>query len=104
MKRRSAWMLFVGLVVTAGCRRDDKSPVVRLYQEAGGGDVTQSTPDSIAQFLAKHEELRQRLTPLCQPVEALEDGSEGGEEKVCDGNTRANFFGKTKVKSDGVAF
>jgi hypothetical protein len=97
--------LVVGLVVMAGCRRDHESPVVRLYQEAGGGDVTQSTPDGIAQFLAKHEELRKRLTPLCQQqLLSAESWSANEAGKVCDGNTRANFFGKTKVKSDGVAF
>ena len=58
------------------------------------------------QFLAKHDDLRKQLNPLCQQKQAnaAADWSTTEEGKICAGNDSANFFGKTKVKSDGVKF
>ncbi len=72
----------------------------------GGGDVSQSTPGNLSAFLAKHEDLRKQLTPLCKQREAgaAADWSNTDEGKVCAANAQANFFGKPTLKSDGVAF
>ena len=45
MKRIS--MLFLGAVLVGmgGCHGAEKSQIVTLFQSAGGGDVSQSTPD-----------------------------------------------------------
>jgi hypothetical protein len=71
-----------------------------------GGDIDQSTPDSISQFLAKHEDVRKQITPLCtqKKANAPADWTNTDEGKVCAGNARANFFGKPALKSDGVPF
>jgi hypothetical protein len=89
-----------------GCRHVEQSPIVTAFHNAGGGDIGQSMPDSISQFLAKHEEVRKEITPLCtqKKANAPADWSTTDEGKVCAGNTRANFFGKPSVKSDGVPF
>jgi hypothetical protein len=106
MKRMSVWLAVAGLTMLAGCRHVEHSPIVAAFQQAGGGDVDQSTPDSIGQFLAKHEDVRKQLTPLCnqKKANAPADWTTTDEGKVCAGNARANFFGKPKMKSDGVAF
>jgi len=106
MKRISVCVLSASLSVLAGCKHIEPSPIVTAFHNAGGGDVDQSTPDSIAQFLAKHEDLRKQLTPLCTEKKetAPADWATTGEGKVCAGNIRANFFGKTVMKSDAVAF
>ena len=71
MKRLSVWLAVVGLTMLAGCRHVEQSPIVAAFQQAGGGDVDQSTPDSIGQFLAKHEDVRElQLTPLCKQKKA----------------------------------
>jgi hypothetical protein len=90
----------------SGCRHIEPSPIVTAFQNAGGGDVVHATPDSISAFLAKREDLRKQLTPLCnqKKANAPADWATTDAGKVCAGNTRANFFGKTTVKSDGVAF
>ena len=70
MKRMSVWLAVASLTILAGCRHVDNSPIVAAFQQAGGGDVDQSTPDSIGQFLAKHEDVRKQLTPLCNQKKA----------------------------------
>jgi hypothetical protein len=94
------------LAVIAGCHSSEKNPIVAIFQSAGGGDVSKSTPDGIAQFLAKHDDVRKQITPLCQQRKgsAPADWAATEEGKVCAGNTRANFFGKSTMKPDGVAF
>ena len=106
MKRMSVWLAIAGLTILAGCRHVEQSPIVAAFQQAGGGDVDQSTPDSIGQFLAKREDVRKQLTPLCnrKKTDAPADWATTDEGKVCAGNARANFFGKPNMKSDGVAF
>jgi len=106
MKRMSVWVVAAALGSMAGCRHVEKSPIVTAFHKAGGGDVDRSTPDNIAQFLAKHEDVRKQLTPLCKQKEASApaDWSSTDEGKVCAGNARANFFGKPDLKSDGVRF
>ena len=97
-------MILVGAL--SGCRHIEPSPIVTAFRNAGGGDVNHATPDSIAAFLGKHEDLRKQLTPLCNQkvANAPADWATTDEGKVCAGNTHANFYGKTTVKSDGVAF
>ena len=106
MKRISMLILGIGLIGMGGCHGAEKSQIVTLFQSAGGGDASQSTPDGITQFLAKHDDLRNQLNPLCQQkrTNAAADWSTTEEGKICAANDSANFFGKTKVKSDGVNF
>jgi hypothetical protein len=89
-----------------GCRHVEQSPIVTAFHTGGGGDIDQSTPESISQFLAKHEEVRKEIMPLCtqKKANAPADWLTTDEGKVCAGNTRTNFFGKPAVKSDGVPF
>ncbi|MDQ2833010.1 MAG: hypothetical protein M3Y50_04545 [Acidobacteriota bacterium] len=106
MKRIGMCVLGTGLVLIAGCRTVEKSEIVKIFQAAGGGNANQATSDGIVQFLAKHDETRQQLTPLCKEKEskAPADWSTTDEGRICAGNDRANFFGKTKIESDGTKF
>jgi len=106
VKMMRVWVLATGLTAIAGCHGTEKSPIVAAFQKAGGGDVSKSTPDGIAQFLAKHDDVRKQITPLCQQRKgtAPADWTTTDEGKVCAGDARANFFGKSTMKPDGVAF
>ena len=106
MKREHVWIAAAGLAMLTGCRHVEQSPIVTAFHNAGGGDIDQSTLDSISQFLAKHEEVRKEITALCtqKKANAPADWSTTDEWKVCAGNGRANFFGKPALKSDGVPF
>ncbi len=106
MKRGCVWIAAAGLIALAGCRHVEQSSIVTAFHNAGGGDIDQSTPDSISQFLAKHEDVRKQITPLCtqKKANAPADWTNTDEGKVCAGNARANFFGKPALKSDGVPF
>ena len=106
MKREYVWIAAAGFAMLTGCRHVEQSPIVTAFHNAGGGDIDQSTLDSISQFLAKHEDVRKEITPLCaqKKANAPADWATTEEGKVCAGNTSANFFAKPTLKSDGVAF
>ncbi len=106
MRRTGMLFLSASMTVMAGCRHVEKSPIVKAFQDAGGGDANQSTPDGIVQFLAKHEDVRDQITPLCGQAQskAPADWSTTDEGRICAGNDSANFFGKAKIKSDGTKF
>jgi hypothetical protein len=106
MKRVTVLLVGAALVLMTGCRHVESSEIVKTFRDAGGGDVDKSSPGSIAQFLAKRDDVRARITPLCKEKQTQEpaDWSSTNEGKVCDANQKANFFGKSKIKSDGVAF
>ncbi len=106
MKQFCVCLVGAGLLILAGCRHVEDSPIVTAFHNGGGGDVDHSTTDSISEFLAQHEDLRKQLTPLCtqKKASAPADWATTDEGKVCAGNTRANFFGKPELKSDGVKF
>jgi len=106
MKWISVCGIGVGLLMLAGCKTVEKSQIVSAFQNAGGGEVSQSTPEGILSFLTQHEDFRKQLTPLCnaQRAKAPADWSTSEEGRICTANERANFFGKPQLKSDGVKF
>jgi hypothetical protein len=106
MKKTYVCVIGVCLMLVAGCRHVEPSPIVTAFRNAGGGDPDHATPESISAFLAKREDLRKQLTPLCKQksTNAPADWATTDEGKVCTGNTSANFAGKVTLKSDGVAF
>jgi hypothetical protein len=106
MRRMLMLLAGIGLTVMAGCRHVEKSQIVKTFQDSGGGDANQSTPDGIAQFLVTHDDVRNRITPLCKQArsQAAADWSTTDEGRICAGNDSANFFGKAKIKSDGTKF
>ena len=93
-------------LMLAGCKTAEKSQILTAFQNAGGGDVAQATPQGISSFLAQHEDLSKQLPPLCnaQKAKAPADWSTSDEGRICTANERANFFGKPQLKSDGVKF
>ena len=106
MKTLCICVMGATLVLLAGCRHVQQSPIVTAFHNAGGGDIDKSTSDGITAFLAKHDDLRKQLTPLCsqKSASASADWSTTDEGRVCTGNTSANFSGKVIIKSDGVPF
>ena len=92
--------------IISGCRHTEPSLIVTAFHNAGGGDIDHATPSAISVFLAKHEDLRKQLTPLCDQKKAAApaEWATTDEGKVCAGNASANFFGKPTLKSDGVTF
>ncbi len=107
------WISVCGIGVVlmlAGCKTAEKSQILTAFQNAGGGDVAQATPQGISSFLAQHEDLRKQLTPLCDALKAKApadwaNSDKGSDEgRICTANERANFFGKPQLKSDGVKF
>ena len=53
MKMFCAFVVSAGLMILAGCRHIEPSPIVTAFHNAGGGDVDHVTSGSISAFLAK---------------------------------------------------
>ena len=106
MRRFGVGVIAMGLLLAAGCRHVADSQIVAKFRAAGGGDPDEATPDDIGAWLSKHEALRQELAPMCasRRSQSPADWATTDEGKVCAGVTRANFFAKPKIQSDGKTF
>lgn len=106
MRRIGVGFFLIVLTMAAGCRHVSDSQIVAKFRAAGGGDPDQASPDDMGTWLAKHDSVRQELTPMCasRRSQAPSDWANTDEGKVCAGVTRATFFSKPKIQSDGKAF
>jgi hypothetical protein len=106
MRRIAIGIILVGLTMAAGCRHVSDSQIVAKFMAAGGGNPDQASPDEMGAWLAKHDSVRQELSPMCtsRRSQAPSDWASTDEGKVCAGVTRATFFSKPKIQSDGKTF
>jgi len=106
MRRIGVGIIAIGLMMAAGCRHVNDSQIVAKFRAAGGGDPDQATADDMGAWLAKHDGVRQELTPMCasRRSQAPSDWASTDEGKICAGVTRATFFSKPKIQSDGKTF
>ena len=106
MRRISIGVILIGLTMAAGCRHVSDSQIVAKFRAAGGGNPDQASPDEMGGWLAKHDSVRQELLPMCtsRRSQAPSDWASTDEGKVCAGVTRATFFSKPKIQSDGKTF
>jgi hypothetical protein len=106
MRRIAIGVISVGLTMAAGCRHVSDSQIVAKFRAAGGGNPDQASPDEMGAWLAKHDSVRQELSPMCagRRSQAPSDWASTDEGKVCAGVTRATFFSKPKIQSDGKTF
>jgi len=106
MRRIGVGIIAIGLMMAAGCRHVNDSQIVAKFRAAGGGDPDQATADDMGAWLAKHDGVRQELTPICasRRSQAPSDWASTDEGKICAGVTRATFFSKPKIQSDGKTF
>ena len=106
MRRIGVGIVAVSLMMAAGCRHVSDSQIVAKFRAAGGGDPDQATPDDMGAWLAKHDGVRQELTPMCanRRSQAPSDWAGTDEGKVCAGVARATFFSKPKIQPDGKTF
>ncbi len=106
MRRISIGVILISLTMAAGCRHVSDSQIVAKFRSAGGGNPDQASPDEMGAWLAKHDSVRQELSPMCasRRSQAPSDWASTDEGKVCAGVTRATFFSKPKIQSDGKTF
>jgi len=106
MRRFSIGVILIGLTMAAGCRHVSDSQIVAKFRASGGGNPDQASPDEMGAWLAKHDSVRQELSPMCasRRSQAPSDWASTDEGKVCAGVTRATFFSKPKIQSDGKTF
>jgi hypothetical protein len=106
MRRIEVGIILIVLAMAAGCRHVNDSQIVAKFRAAGGGDPDQASPDDMGVWLAKHDSVRQELTSMCasRRLQAPSDWANTDEGKACAGVTRATFFSKPTIQSDGKTF
>jgi hypothetical protein len=106
MRRVGIGIITICFMMAAGCRHVSDSQIVAKFRAAGGGNPDQASPDEMGAWLAKHDAVRQELSPMCasRRSQAPSDWANTDEGKVCVGVTRATFFSKPKIQSDGKTF
>lgn len=99
MRRIAIVEFLIVLTLAARCRHVSGSQIVAKFRAAGGGNPDQATPDEMGAWLAKHDSVRQELSPMCasRRSQAPSDWTSSDEGKVCAGVTRATFFSKRKI-------
>lgn len=82
------------LVTLAGCRNEPPSAVVRTLEQYGAKNVRTSSPESIAQWLAKHDDALRKTEELCKAIRPNAPANWGNltEGRVCQAAAQVTFF------------
>ena len=88
-------LLFVGLLV--GCRKKEPpSAIVQKLEEAGAGDLSAASVNSIQQWLQQHEELALQVKKDCDQVRksgsAPANWGDTTEGRVCTAAANTSFY------------
>jgi hypothetical protein len=103
-------LLVAGLLVAGvvgGCKKvDPPSPIVKKVQDAGAGDVSNASKESIEQWFKQHHDLAKEIAQDCNRVKATRpaDWADSTEGRVCQAATIASVFGNEHIQTDQRKF
>ncbi len=103
-------LLVAGLlvaVVAGGCKKaDPPSPIVKKVQDAGAGDVSNASKESIEQWFKQHHDLAKEIAQDCNRVKTTRaaDWADRTEGRVCQAATSASVFGNEHIQTDQRKF
>jgi hypothetical protein len=84
--KQPAFALAVGILALAGCTSNEpRSEIAEQAQQAGAGDLANTSAVSIEDWMSKHREVAVKLNKMCAPVREKAPASWGDstEGKVC---------------------
>jgi hypothetical protein len=92
-----------------GCQRTEPpSAIVQKAQEAGAGDLSTASSDSIRQWLGQHRPVAVEIDKMCAPVRSNASANWGDttEGRLCTAARQVAFTNLPPggVKSDGRTF
>jgi hypothetical protein len=104
--KRPAFALAVGILALAGCTSNEPhSEIVEQAQQAGAGDLANTSALSIEDWMRKHRDVAVKLNKMCARVREKAPASWGDstEGKVCTsaGNAAMSTY---KYRSDDRTF
>jgi hypothetical protein len=94
---------------TVGCQRTEPpSAIVQKAQDAGAGDLSTASTDSIRQWLGQHRSVAGEIDKMCAPVRGNAPANWGDttEGRLCTAARQLAFTTPPPggVKSDGRTF
>ena len=98
--------LFAGLL-SGGCKKvEPPSPIVKKIQDAGAGDVTNASKESIQQWFRQHRDLAKEIGQDCNRVKATKpaDWGDTTEGRVCQAAASVAVFGNEHIQTDQQKF
>ena len=103
-------LLVAGLlvaVIPGGCKKaDPPSPIEKKVQDAGAGDVSNASKESIEQWFKQHHDLAKEIVLDCNRVKASKpaDWADSTEGRVCQAAASASVFGNEHIQPDQRKF
>ena len=104
MKR--AWMTVPVLVLVGafqGCKKaEPPSPIVKKVEDAGSGDLSQSSTKSINDWFNKHQNLAKEIKKECLEVQNSKpaDWRDTTEGRVCSAAITSTLIGNEPIRTD----
>ena len=98
---------FLVAAMSAGCKKvEPPSAIVKKLQEAGAGDLSNASKESIEQWLRQHREIAKEIRQDCNRVKGAKPGDWGDttEGRVCHAVASASVFGNEHEETDQRKF
>jgi len=103
-------LLVVGLlagILLGGCKKlEPPSPIVKKVQDAGAGDVSDASKESIEQWFRQHRDLAKEIGQDCGRIKATKpaDWADTTEGRVCQAAATVSVFGNEHIQADERKF
>ena len=98
--------LLMGIIL-GGCKKvEPPSPIVKKVQDAGAGDVSNASKESIEQWFRQHRDLAKEIGQDCSRVKATKpaDWGDTTEGRVCNAAASVSVFGNEHIQTDQRKF
>lgn len=93
--------------MSAGCKKvEPPSPIVKKLQDAGAGDLSNASKESIEQWFRQHREIAKEIRQDCNRVKGTKpaDWGDTTEGRVCQAVASASVFGNEHQETDQRKF
>jgi hypothetical protein len=94
-------------LMLGGCKRQEPpSPIVKEVQDAGAGDLSTESEETIEKWFVEHEKLAIHVRDECSAIKANKpaDWSVTTEGRICTAATKAVFKNSEPIKTDERKF
>jgi len=98
--------LLVGMIPGACKKVESPSPIVKKVQDAGAGDVSNASKQSIEEWFKQHRDVAKQIAQDCKRAKtaASADWGDTTEGRVCQAAASASVFGNEPIQTDQRKF
>ncbi len=93
--------------MSAGCKKmEPPSAIVKKLQDAGAGDLSNASRESIEQWFRQHRDIAKEIRQDCNRVKGTKpaDWGDTTEGRVCQAVASASVFGNEHQETDQRKF